>query len=496
MIIHQEQLGCDPLLALAAADSQPLRLLADPAAMPGKVTHHGCEPKGRADHEEIEPEKLPAVHVKFGRSHADPDPVPVGELIQDVDLRSCLDSWPYDPTSNVRIGCGQDGRQILLVRQPMGLQQLEMDGRPDGSRAHGEETVLRFHHNRFDAARRTVPATPFELTTGECAELFGEACALSHRLAILLHVKDWTRVKRDAGQILSLLELVRRHARCVEDRVMLERWHPHISRIDSVANAMGKPEGHRSALPTSCGTAGFPDSLIVGEDDIDTLARALIENLRDMMLQPPGFQSQDESKFLRQDDFWTICYHGQSAFLKSNKGLECIACLLRSPGREYHVSQLVACDSEDKALSCCAAAVSSRRLRGDGSQPFMSSGHDGTPLLDPQAKAECKRRLDDLRDQEDEAERFNDPDRAAKAHAEINAIARYLSTATGLGGRDRKTSSEAERARCAVTKRIKQAIQKIADAIPALGHHLTARIKTGYFCSYNPHPDRPVAWKT
>jgi hypothetical protein len=24
---------------------------------------------------------------------------------------------------------------------------------------------------------------------------------------------------------------------------------------------------------------------------------------------------------------------------------------------------------------------------------------------------------------------------------------------------------------------------------------LAARIKTGYFCSYNPHLDRPVAWK-
>jgi non-specific serine/threonine protein kinase len=77
----------------------------------------------------------------------------------------------------------------------------------------------------------------------------------------------------------------------------------------------------------------------------------------------------------------------------------------------------------------------------------------------------------------------------------MNAIAQHLASAIGLGGRDRKTSSEAERARCAVTKRIKNAIQKIGDAIPTLGHHLTARIKTGYFCSYNPHPDRPVAWK-
>jgi non-specific serine/threonine protein kinase len=77
----------------------------------------------------------------------------------------------------------------------------------------------------------------------------------------------------------------------------------------------------------------------------------------------------------------------------------------------------------------------------------------------------------------------------------MDAIAEQLAAAVGLGGRDRRAWSDAERARSTVTKRIKQAIQKIGDAIPALGHHLTARIKTGYFCSYNPHPDRPVSWK-
>ena len=198
---------------------------------------------------------------------------------------------------------------------------------------------------------------------------------------------------------------------------------------------------------------------------------------------------------MRQDDFWAICYHGQSAFLKSNKGMECLASLLSSPGREYHVSQLVSCHPGERGVSRSSTVHSSKRLQDGAGQLAMSGGHDGTPLLDPQAKAECKRRLVELRGQEDEAERFNDPDRAAKAHAEISAIAIYLSAATGLGGRDRKSSSEAERSRCAVTKRIKQAVQKIADVIPALGHHLTARIKTGYFCSYNPHPDRPVAWK-
>ncbi len=77
----------------------------------------------------------------------------------------------------------------------------------------------------------------------------------------------------------------------------------------------------------------------------------------------------------------------------------------------------------------------------------------------------------------------------------MDAIAEQLAAAVGLGGRDRRASSDAERARSAVTKRIKESITRIAEVIPPLGHHLAARIKTGYFCSYNPHPDRPVAWE-
>lgn len=62
----------------------------------------------------------------------------------------------------------------------------------------------------------------------------------------------------------------------------------------------------------------------------------------------------------------------------------------------------------------------------------------------------------------------------------MNAIAQHLVSSIDLGGRDPKTSSEVERSPCAVTKRIKQAIQKIGDTIPASGHHLAARIKIGY----------------
>ena len=194
---------------------------------------------------------------------------------------------------------------------------------------------------------------------------------------------------------------------------------------------------------------------------------------------------QEDFLFLHQNDYWIIRYRGRTALLKSTRGLHCLAVLLHDPGREFHVWDLL---SRTMDASTPAAGVVLRR-------PARREPHAGIPMLDGQAKAEYQRRLNELRQELNEAERFKDPQRQAQAQNEVQAIADYLASAVGLGGRDRKTSSDAERARSAVTKCVKNAIQKIGDAIPSLGHHLVARIKTGYFCCYNPHPERPVRWK-
>jgi hypothetical protein len=192
-----------------------------------------------------------------------------------------------------------------------------------------------------------------------------------------------------------------------------------------------------------------------------------------------------ESLFLRQGDYWVIQYHGYAALLKPTRGLQYLAVLLRDPGHEFHVSELQARTMD---ASTAAAAVATNE--------YVTVGlYTGDPVLDARAKAEYKRRINDLRQDLNEAERFNDLDRKTEIQNELQAIVDHLASAVGLGGRVCKTSSDAERARSAVTKCIKKAVQAISQTIPSLGYHLAARIKTGYFCSYNPHPDRPVAWK-
>jgi hypothetical protein len=68
-----------------------------------------------------------------------------------------------------------------------------------------------------------------------------------------------------------------------------------------------------------------------------------------------------------------------------------------------------------------------------------------------------------------------------------------LTAAYGLGGRARRAGSDAERARTAVTARVRDAIRHLAAAHPELGRHLERSIRTGTFCVYE--PEQPTRWQ-
>ena len=215
------------------------------------------------------------------------------------------------------------------------------------------------------------------------------------------------------------------------------------------------------------------------ERSIETLAMSRSHYL--------ALSADQEPLFLRQGDYWVVRYEGQIAFLRATRGLHCLSILLRHPGREFHVSELAGQVIDRRGLmekaSNAAQSCQVKRLS------------DAGPILDAQAKTQYKHRLDDLRSDLNEAERLNDNRRAEEARTEMKALAEQLAAAVGLGGRDRRLGSETERARCAVTKRIKDSICKIGEAIPSLRRHLVSQIKTGYFCSYGLSQEHPVAWR-
>jgi hypothetical protein len=175
--------------------------------------------------------------------------------------------------------------------------------------------------------------------------------------------------------------------------------------------------------------------------------------------------------FRREGEYWTIAWRGPVFRVRHATGLAHLARLLGQPGRELHALDLAAGESGHV------------------------SGGQAVPVLDGAAKAAYRRRLGELAAELEEAERWADPERAARARAEMDALTDQLAGAMGLGGRDRGLPSDAERARVSVTKAIRAAIRRIAEHDAALGEHLTRTVRTGTFCVYAADPATPSRWE-
>jgi hypothetical protein len=157
---------------------------------------------------------------------------------ESADIRRILRSWPYDAENDARLTQGDDGREILQVRTPVGLEQYELDGRPDGARPHGCESALEFHLQRLAEVEANGRGGDFKLGQHECNELFSEGTLYYFRYVRLFHLKDWARTVRDTNRNLRVFDFICRYARRTEDQMFLEKWRPYIIRVNTSAAAM------------------------------------------------------------------------------------------------------------------------------------------------------------------------------------------------------------------------------------------------------------------
>jgi len=178
--------------------------------------------------------------------------------------------------------------------------------------------------------------------------------------------------------------------------------------------------------------------------------------------EPRSEEPAAANTFRRDGELWQLSFGGEAVHMPDLKGLHDLARLLAAPGEEIHALDL-----------------------GSGADGAALQGHAGE-LLDDEARAAYKARIDELREERELAEAANDTVRAERAQEELDAIADALGSAYGLGGRARKAGDQAERARSAVTWRIRSAITRIEAVHPALGRHLKNSVRTGTFCSYTP----------
>ena len=184
----------------------------------------------------------------------------------------------------------------------------------------------------------------------------------------------------------------------------------------------------------------------------------------------PALVTGATNEFRWEGAVWSLSFGGTTVTVLDAKGLHDLAALLARPGTE----------------------VAAAELAGAPAVADVSMGAD--TMLDDKARAAYKRRLHELEEELAEAEEFNDTERASRAREERDFLAAELAAALGLGGRERQLAAPAERARKAVTMRIRNSVGRIAKVHPQLARHLEKSVRTGTFCCYE--PERLVEWLT
>lgn len=171
---------------------------------------------------------------------------------------------------------------------------------------------------------------------------------------------------------------------------------------------------------------------------------------------------QKENKqniFKKAKSFWIISFNNLTVQLPEMKGFNDFAKLIRNPEQEIHCSELMG---------------------------NVTSDDGGIEAIDEKAKRKYHSKIIELQEELREAEEMNDIGRSDLINNELNQILDYISQSTGLRGRARKLADPSDRARAAVTLRIKSAIHKIENVHPSLAKHFQNNIKTGTFCIYSP----------
>jgi tetratricopeptide (TPR) repeat protein len=168
--------------------------------------------------------------------------------------------------------------------------------------------------------------------------------------------------------------------------------------------------------------------------------------------------------FARQVVGWKLAYDGLTVLLPEVKGFFDIQKLITEPGRLFHCGELMGNAIEQK----------------------------GEKVFDAKARQHYQQKILDLQKELSEAEKNNDLGRFEKLQVEYDQLLDHLSKSLTLKGKIRQSSHPVEKARSAVTWRIRNAIARIEQSHPVLGAHLSNAINTGTFCSYK--PEKPVQW--
>lgn len=166
-----------------------------------------------------------------------------------IDLQATLQDWPYEPEKiSVRKILGTDEAVRIQMRVELGVLQMEAEGRPDGAKPHGCDSLLAFHLKRLAKHQeRNGTALGFGLTRAECHALRVEASLYYRRYIALFVLEEFAGVLRDTIHSLEIFDACHEYGIDPEDRLALEEFRPYVVMMNARALAYQALEENQPA---------------------------------------------------------------------------------------------------------------------------------------------------------------------------------------------------------------------------------------------------------
>ena len=125
--------------------------------------------------------------------------------MMNFDLSPVLADLEYEPGKvMVRRFTGEGGVDKLQLRVDLGLLQMTVEGRPDGKRPHGRESLFEYFKERIHDEN----IEEFTLSDDEVSALQQEAIQYYHRYICFFELNDHEGVVRDTERNLEVFDFI------------------------------------------------------------------------------------------------------------------------------------------------------------------------------------------------------------------------------------------------------------------------------------------------
>jgi hypothetical protein len=154
------------------------------------------------------------------------------------DIDDLLSGWPFEPGEVMaRSVKAADGREVLQMRVDMGVLQMEVANRPDGSRPEGADTL-------FDHLKSVELAEDEDwvLSQEQCEEADREFVQFYHRRICWLALRRFPEAVRDADHTLAFMDFVKQHSPDEQWTLSHEQYRPFVLFHRVQAAALGALE--------------------------------------------------------------------------------------------------------------------------------------------------------------------------------------------------------------------------------------------------------------